>query len=176
MPRSLLCRALWYAIGNFFFLGARGPWAFFPRRGGPSGDRSWQGARVSRVRSAVCAGLSARAVSWYWYRPCTIRVCTSIIVPVPVRCLDVRPSTSKTPSELPPPWVPVLRPALFCFLRPAFYSRTSITGCTANCPCVAAPSFVGVECPAALFHFRFQCPAKAKAPKPPAFIFICVGA
>jgi hypothetical protein len=33
---------------------------------------------------------------------------------------------------------------------------------TADCPCIAAPSYVGVECPAALFHFSAQ-----PKPKPP---------
>jgi hypothetical protein len=55
-------------------------------------------------------------------------------------------------------WVPVLRPALFC--GPLFLS---ILNCrTANCPRIAAPFYVGVECPAALFYISAQ-------PKPSIF-------
>ena len=62
------------------------------------------------------------------------------------------------PSELPPLWVPVLRPALLC--GPLFLSILNYR--TANCPRIAAPYYVSVECPAALFYISAQ-------PKPSIF-------
>jgi hypothetical protein len=64
------------------------------------------------------------------------------------------------PSELPPLWIPVLRPALFC--GPLFLSILNYRSANSNCPCVAAPSYVGAECPAALFYISAQ-------PKPSVF-------
>ena len=62
------------------------------------------------------------------------------------------------PSELPPLWVPVLRSALLCGLL--FLSTLNYR--TTNCPRIAAPCYVGVECPAALFYISAQ-------PKPSIF-------
>jgi hypothetical protein len=62
------------------------------------------------------------------------------------------------PSELPPLWVPALRPALFC--GPLLLSILNYR--IANCPRIAAPFYVGVECPAALFYISTQ-------PKPSIF-------
>ena len=64
------------------------------------------------------------------------------------------------PSELPPLWVPVLRPALLC--GPLFLSILNYR--TANCPRIAAPYLycASVECPAALFYISAQ-------PKPSIF-------
>ena len=63
------------------------------------------------------------------------------------------------PSELPPTWVPVLH--VTCFLLPI------LNYLAANCSCAAAPSYVGVEFPAALFHFSAQ-------PKPSAFDWLFI--
>jgi hypothetical protein len=57
----------------------------------------------------------------------------------------------------------MLRPALFC--GPLLLSILNYR--TANCPRIAAPFYVGVECPAALFYISAQ-------PKPPIFIWLAI--
>jgi hypothetical protein len=58
---------------------------------------------------------------------------------------------------------PVLRPALFC--GPLFLSILNYRA--ANFPLIAAPFYVGVECPAALFYISAQ-------PKPPIFGWLSI--